>query len=56
MATPPDAPATTWALVSRKPSSVKVTADPAPAPRAVRTATAATLGSTLAATVVTISL
>ena len=39
--------------VLANPSSVKVTAEPAPAPRAVRTDRAATLGSSVAATVVT---
>jgi hypothetical protein len=52
-AVPLFAPMITWALVSRKPSSVKVTAEPAPAPRAVRTERAATEGSRLVATPVT---
>jgi hypothetical protein len=55
-AVPLVAPATTWALVRRKPSPVKVTAEPAPAPRLVRTASAATEGSRLAATPVTMRL
>ncbi len=44
---------TTWAEVSRKPSSVKTTADPAPAPALVRTRRLATAGESAAATLVT---
>jgi hypothetical protein len=52
-AVPPVLPLTTWALVSRNPSAVKVTAEPAPPPRGVRTARAATEGRRLVATPVT---
>ncbi|MDH6462000.1 hypothetical protein M2302_002175 [Micromonospora sp. A200] len=52
-AEPSRAPCTTWALVSSRPSVPTVIAEPAPAPRAVRTDRAATLGSTRAATPVT---
>src|SRR5450759_1741715 len=57
-AVPPAAPATTWALVRRNPSSVKTTADPAPSRRwPLRelpcTRSAATCGVSFAAIAVT---
>ncbi len=55
-AVPPRAPATTWALVTRYPSSVSMTADPVPLRRGPRISTAATWGPTAAATRATVAL